>query len=154
MVRAASDNSGLAPYKFRLLLGELSLGLPSLSAVPPMEGRAGAEAEDRLDDAITDFASWRRRLKSFWVAVSIVLGIGAAIPGFGWATDIQLALWKVAFVIISVPGAVVVCILVVIIGAMLSRLFVRARTPAAVQRIAARHEIDPSQLSEIAELVA
>lgn len=119
-----------------------------------MEGRAGAEAEDRLDDAVTDFASWRRRLKSFWAAVSIVLGIGAAIPGFGWATDIQLALWKVAFVIISVPGAVVVCIFVVIIGALLSRLFVRARTPAAVQRIAARHEIDPSQLSEIAELVA
>jgi hypothetical protein len=119
-----------------------------------MASGADSAADDRLDDAVSDFAAWRRRLKSLGVALSIVLGMVASVPGFLLATEIQYAAWGYAFIIISIPGGVVACILVMVIGAAFSRRLVRARTPAAIQSIAARHEIDQKKLAEIAELVA
>ncbi len=120
-----------------------------------MASETDPAAEDRLDDAVSDFAAWRKRSKSLGVAVSIVLGMVAAVPGFSVTTDIQDRMNNgVAFLFISITGALVACVLVMIIAAALSRRLVRAQTPAAVQKIAARHEIEPKKLTEIAELVA
>ena len=119
-----------------------------------MSGGSGSVAEDRVGGAVADFATWRHRLKTLGAAVSIVLGIVAGVPGFLIATDIQLAAWGYAFLLLSIPGGVLAGILVLILGAALSRQWVRARTPAAVQRIAARHEIDREKLADIASLVA
>lgn len=120
-----------------------------------MASETAPAAEDRLDDAVSDFAAWRTRFRGLGVAISIVLGMVAAVPGFSITTDIQSAMNDgVAFLFISILGALAACILVMIIGAALSRRLVRAQMPAAAQKIAARHEIDPKKLTEIAELVA
>ena len=111
-------------------------------------------AEARLDDCLVDFGRWRNRLKGQWIAGSILVGIALGLPGYMLARWVQFAVWNLNWLWLSAAIGVGIPFLVMVsIGAAMAQQAVSARTPAAIRRIAARHQVEEGQLTELADLV-
>jgi hypothetical protein len=112
---------------------------------------ATLDAEAREHAATRELGHWRYRTLTSILLVFVVGGIAVALLAIDLATDVQRRIDSgVAFPRVSTVVGIVAWLAVIYLGRVVARAIVRARTAAAVARIAARYDIPPDGLAATA----
>jgi hypothetical protein len=111
---------------------------------------ATLDAAAREDAATRELGSWRYRTLTSILLVFVVGGIGVALATIALANDLQHRADGVAFSRVSTLAGIVAWLAIIYVGRVIARAAVRARTPAAVTRIAARYDIPRDGLAATA----
>ena len=123
-----------------------------MSAYRETEDRLGAE--EREGEAVRKLGLWRARLLNRGLTVFAILAFGPGALGYWLTQELQFRTNDgIAFVRISVLGGAAFWLASLMLGRLVVRSYILARTDAVVARLAADYEIPVERLAEIARLV-
>lgn len=109
---------------------------------------------EREEEATRQLGRWRDRIRTGWLVAFALVGFGPAALGFWGLTELQFHASGVAFLRISVIGAVLPFVACLFVGRFVGNRVARARMDARVTRLSAAYEIPRERLAETARLLA
>jgi hypothetical protein len=138
-----------------------------VSARPPPPDRVMVEAmatpfrdmpdvlgnSERESAAIHEYGRWQARVKSIVLAAFAFGAFVPAVLAFWGSLELQFALNDgVAFIKLSVIGGIAVWVITMLIGRVVARRVVNARTPAKVAQLAQAYEVSADELAKTTDL--